>query len=289
MSQITAKIISDSVSETTGTRITTMELSYHRFIHSEFMTHRVFSRNASSSRAIPVDTLLKQVRNDPMMPLYWGSNKPGMQAGEELSGDELHIVQSEWLNAARIAADAAEQLKEQGLHKQIANRLLEPFLPIKVIVTATEWDNFFALRDHRDAQPEIQELAHCMKKAMDESEPDVLYPGDWHLPYVTKTELYQWVEDLGDVNIALELALKVSSARCARVSFLNHDGTKPLINKDVDLFNMLVKRPYTDGKGNTFADDDPIHASPTEHQATPMKVHGWSGNFRNWKQFRQTL
>ena len=159
MTQITAKIIADSISVITGIRLTTMELSYHRYIHSEFMTHRMFSRNASSSRAIPIKKLLEQVKNDPMMPIHWGSNKPGMQAGEELKGEDLHVAQREWINAANNAVDTASHLQELGLHKQIANRLLEPFLAIKVVVTATEWENFFKLRIHKDAQPEIQELA----------------------------------------------------------------------------------------------------------------------------------
>lgn len=287
--QITAKIIADSISETTGTRLTTMELSYHRYIHSEFMTHRVFSRNASSSRAIPVKKLLDQVRNDPMMPVHWGSNQAGMQAGDELTGPELELTKGYWSEMAKIAVQGVERLDSLNLHKQVANRLLEPFLPIKVVVTSTEWENFFNLRDHPDAQPEIQILARKMFGAMESSAPQSLIPGQWHLPYVSNLEFAKMVNDCGNYDYALETALKCSSARCARVSYLNHDQSDPSVDGDVGLFNMLVTRPYTDKKGHVFKSTDPIHASPTEHQGTPMEVHGWSGNLRNWKQFRQTL
>lgn len=289
MSQITAKIISDSISATTGTRLTTMELSYHRFIHSEFMTHRVFSRNASSSRAIPVKKLLEQVRNDPMMPIYWGSNKPGMQAGDELIDHALDECKDVWSQGAKDAVRRVEMLGIVGLHKQIANRLLEPFLPIKVVVTSTEWNNFFNLRNHPDAQPEIQELAICMLEAMNNSEQVELHPHEWHLPYITGNEFNHLINDCGNYDYALEQMLKASSARCARVSYLNHDQSSPTLEADLKLFNMLAQRPYDDGKGHVLKVDDPVHLSPLEHQGTPMKVHGWSGNFRNWTQFRQVL
>lgn len=280
MPQITAKIIADSISYLTGTRLTTMELSYHRFIHSEFMTHRVFSRNASSSRAIPTKTLLAQVENDPMLPLYWGGNKAGMQAGEELTGDDLHSAQHVWLEHAKETVKQVKLLDNIHLHKQIANRLLEPFLPIKVVVTSTEWANFFALRDHKDAQPEIQELAKCMKQAMNDSTPAVISAGDWHLPYVSEDEIKTFNETV---------LQRMSAARCARVSYLNHDKSNCTMEGDIALFDMLATRPFDDGKGHILAADDPVHLSPLEHQATPMNVHGWSGNLRNWKQFRQLL
>lgn len=295
MSQITAKIIADSMAIASSTRLVTMELSYHRYIHAEFMTHRVFSRNASSSRAIPTKTLLEQVRYDPMMPVYWGSNKPGMQAGDELEGDELLMAQTEWLEHAKRTVKAVEILDSLHVHKQIANRLLETFLPIKVVVTSTEWDNFFHLRNHPDAQPEIQELARTMHKAMAESTPKKLKHGQWHLPYLKDNEIE---------SMDLDLAKKASSARCARVSYLNHDKTECILSDDLDLFNMLATRPFDDGKGHILLADDPVHLSPLEHQATPIGMGGdynkqaithasetsmWSGNLRNWIQYRQTL
>ena len=306
--QITAKIIMDSISSITGTRLTTMELKFHRFILPEFNTHRVFSRNASSSRAIPVKKLLTQVRDNPMMPVHWGSNKPGMQAGEELTDNDLHSVQSLWLDHAKDTVNTVESLDVLHLHKQVANRLLEPFLPIKVVVTSTEWTNFFALREHKDAQPEIQELAHKMHLALDLSTPNLLIPDEWHLPYLTAEEIH---------TMNLTDAQKASAARCARVSYLNHDKTECLLTEDLKLFNMLATRPFDDGKGHTMDINDPVHLSPLEHQATPINTNHiskyydkpdithvsfngkfgthsnelthWSGNLRNWIQFRQTL
>lgn len=156
---ISAKIVADSISPAGG-RLVTMELCYPRFIHSEFLTHRMFSRNASSSRAIPVEKMLQQVQENPAMPVHWGKNQPGMQAREEIfpnTGKDL------WKIYAKQTAKNAEELNLIGYHKQVVNRLLEPFQYIKVIVTATEWDNFFKLRLHEDAQPEMYELARCMK------------------------------------------------------------------------------------------------------------------------------
>ena len=298
---ITVKMIKDSISED-GVRLTTMQLHYHRYIHSEFMTHRVFSRNASSSRAIPVKTLLKQVRENPMMPIHWGSNKPGMQAGEELSSNGLGNAIRNWKAAAMDTADRVEYFEFIGLHKQVANRLLEPFLAINVVVTATEWSNWFMLRDHKDAQPEIQELARCMKQCMDESEPKTLLLGHWHLPYVSDEEMSNW-----DIECVMEQGLRSSAARCARVSYLNHDKTGCTIEGDNELFNMLATRPYNNGKGHILGADDPVHLSPLEHQGTPIDYDSeglyidngvthmdkddneWSGNFRGWIQYRQLL
>ena len=165
---ITATVIADSIADGCP-RLTTMQLRYPRFIHSEMMTHRAFSRNASSSRAIPVGRLIQDVIDDPAMPIYWGCNKPGMQAGGEI---ELKgMADWEWRSALRMSVDSARYMSKLGLHKQIVNRILEPFAHINVLVTATDWDNFFALRDHPDAQPEIAALAQEMKIAMVESTP----------------------------------------------------------------------------------------------------------------------
>lgn len=280
---ISAKIIEDSI--TFGTRLLTVELRYPRFIHSELMTHRVFSRNASSSRAIPVSKMLNQVCSDPAMPVYWGSNKPGMQAGDEVNSAQLKNVKKYWEDASIQAVKHAELLSEHGLHKQIANRLLEPWQFMKTIVTATEWDNFFELRLHPDAQPEFRALAECIKVVYETNIPDVKLAGkDWHLPYVSKDE-----KNICDINDLI----KLSVARCARVSYLNHDKSSPDHQKDLLLHDKLKESG---------------HMSPFEHIATPMdsieatdwlNVDGithidkqlvkWSGNFRNWIQYRQLL
>lgn len=267
---ISAKVIEDSDC-THGKRITTLELCYPRFIHSEFMTHRVFSRNAMSSRAIPVEKVLEQVRTNPAKPSHWGANQKGMQAASEVV--DTAGAQQLWLTAARRAADMAEEMSATGLHKQVVNRILEPFQWMRTIVTATEWDNFFHLRDHPDAQPEFRELAVAMREAMVDSKPVnrgrpgySSDPNAWHLPYVYPGER--------DYYLAAVLP-KISAARCARVSYLTHEGKKPRVDEDLELFDRLVG-------------SDPQHASPVEHQAYPAaEKDASSGNFRGWVQYRQ--
>ena len=266
-----AKIIADSVSQA-GARITTLQLKYPRFIHAEFMTHRLFSRNASSSRAIPVKKMLSQVWNDPAMPIHWGANKSGMQADVELKGFKKRAAKTLWRTASKAACSVAWLMMHLGLHKQVANRILEPFQYIHVIVTATEWDNFLALRAHPAAQPEIHELAIHIKKALDGSKPKLLKAGKWHLPYLTDQEIqdFAWIGQM-------ETALKVSAARCARVSYLRHDGGKPKVSEDVSLYSRLI-------------DSIPMHASPIEHQARPLSdKNEWSGNFKGWEQNRKRI
>lgn len=302
---IEAKVIADSISPA-GKRITTLQLRYPRFIHAEFMTHRVFSRNASSSRAIPVAKMIEQVRNDPAMPIHWGKNQPGMQAKEELTGADLEKAKLLWVESAKWAATIAEQMVTCGLHKQVANRILEPFQHIHVVVTATEFDNFFALRAHPDAQPEIHELAIQMHAAMNVSTPKLLQLGEWHLPYVTEMDQSAAFALYGRNDEAWALLRKVSGARCARVSYLKHDGERPAIEDDLELYSQLVVRPYTDKRGNVLTLGDPIHASPIEHQATPdtesdrysaegeLVGVGWDnfylhGNFVGWIQARKLV
>ena len=291
---ISAKIITDSIAN--GIRLTTMELNYHRFIHSEFMTHRMFSRNASSSRAIPVEKMIKQVNNNPAMPIHWGKNQPGMQARDEVTGSDLENAIGNWKDMAYHSARYSGVMsQDQGVHKQVVNRLLEPFQFIKVIVTATEWDNFFNLRLHPDADPHINELARCMKEAMDNSEPVELQAGQYHLPY------FGYLSHNDGNSLHLATAIKRSVARCARVSYMNHDSSAPSIEKDIALHDLLLSSG---------------HMSPFEHVATPMEftkydvlegsiefptgathmseiIDGignfWSGNFRGWVQYRSLL
>lgn len=301
--QITAKVIEHSIRHD-GKRhsrcefwgeLVTLQLQYPRFIHAEFMTHRVFSRNAASSRAIPVAKMIAQVRDNPAMPIHWGKNQPGMQAREEHDApvaleipmafdnpsDEplftfdrtLLTAKEAWFEAASRAAQVAQAMSEAGYHKQVVNRLLEPFQLMQVVVTATEWNNFFELRAHPDAQPEIQALAVAMHQAMHASTPVYRPPENsvtadgWHLPYVSAQERADFERD------PLKLA-RFSAARCARVSYLNHDGSNPNQEEDLKLFDRLVG-------------SRPLHASPIEHQACAL-AGGWeqSNNFRGWEQFR---
>ncbi len=279
---ITAAIIADSVSPQ-GIRLTTMQLRYPRFIHSEFMTHRVFSRNASSSRAIPVERLIQDVIDDPAMPVFWGSNKPGMQAGEELTGHERDVAITAWLATRDRCVEVARAMAGYGIHKQIVNRIIEPWCHINVVCTATEWSNFYALRRHPDAQPEMKALADAMWKAHDLNVPEELTPGLWHLPYVAG-------HDLTAVK-GHDTAIRLSVARCARVSYFTHEGKPPDIEADLKLYDRLV--------GSV-----PLHASPAEHQATPdgfgsaaaqyWSVAEWDhpqqhGNFTGWRQYRKML
>ncbi len=284
---ISALVIADSISKG-NKRITSLQLLYPRFVHAEFMTHRVFSRNASSSRAIPVDRLIADIISDTAMPIHWGKNQPGMQADEECDEKLLYhyygymmgkqcsryIAREEkWFEARDNAIKIAKEFTNQGYHKQIVNRLLEPFSHINVIVTATEWDNFFALRRHKDAQPEIHQLADEMWAVMQLSTPRVLKEGEWHLPYVTHTpsggEAAFWGED----------AIKLSVARCARVSYLTHDFKIPDVEQDLKLYDRLV--------GSV-----PLHASPAEHQATPDRFEYYKkqhANFQGWRQYRKMI
>jgi hypothetical protein len=251
---ITAKVIADSIADGCP-RLITLQLRYPRFIHSEFMTHRAFSRNASSSRAIPVERLIQDVIDDPAMPVYWGANKPGMQAGEEIGSQEYG-----WLVSRDSAVNCARYLANTGLHKQIVNRTLEPFAHINVLVTATEWDNFFSLRDHPDAQPEIAALARAMREAMDGSEPLELIEGEWHTPYCAPD---------GD--------RRVSAARCASVSYKTVDGKPMTDERALAIYDKL-------------AGSDPIHASPFEHIARPDPNNGpGCRNFTKWHQWRADI
>lgn len=286
---ITAKIIADSISEE-GVRLTTMQLSFPRFILPEFNTHRAFSRSARSSRAVPTAKLIEEVRKNPVMPIEWRKNIPGMQAGEEMSEKDAREASVVWKKAACAAADFAAHLTKLGLHKQWAARVIEPYLPVHVVVTATDYANFFALRCHPDAQPEIQALAREMYRAQSESKPDLLRHGEWHLPYVTgDDEVEAWAR-VGSENEAMSLLCRISSARCARVSYNRHDGQAPSVEDDLKLFDRL-------------AGSQPIHASPMEHQATPdIMLHAvnggaqaqWlcpelHGNLRGWRQFRKMI
>ena len=281
---IEVRIIADSVSPQ-GKRITTFQLKYQRFFHSELMTHRMLSRNASSSRAIPVSKMISQVWNDPAMPIHWGQNKAGMQANTELSGFKLKLAKALWVATGRVACIASWGMMKVGMHKQVTNRILEPWQYIHVVVTATNWDNFFALRNHKDAQPEFRALAALMEHEMDSNLPTELAADEWHLPYMTteEIELAKYMGSYSDLP-------KRSAARCARVSYNKHDGSEPSYDDDMELYNQLITRPFTDKRGNTYGDDSPIHASPVEHQAYPAAnpYEVW-GNFAGWVQLRKLI
>lgn len=292
---VSAKVIKDSISPD-GVRITTLELEYPRIIHSELMTHRVFSRNSASSRAIPVSKVIELVESNPAMPVHWGKNQAGMQAKEELDDLNKEAVRQLWLEAAKQAVSIAKVMADIGGHKQVVNRILEPFQHMKVVVTSTEWANWDWLRDHPDADPTIHALAKEMKRVRNESTPEELFYGEWHLPYVNseRSKVYaerNYFDEHGE-PITLEQARMISASCCAQTSYRKQDGS---LEKAEDIFKKLVE-------------SEPCHASPVEHMATPAErsdtrlemfeegiTHRckdywtWSGNFRGWIQFRQLI
>lgn len=257
------KIIADSVGPN-GARLTTFALKYPRFIHSEIMTHRAFSRSASSSRAVPTAEVIRRVVEDPAIPIHWGKNQKGMQAERELTPEEQARCREKWLAARDDAVARARELLDLGLHKQVASRILEPFSHIHVVLSATTFTNFFALRVHPDAQPEFQYLSALMAVAYRGSRPTPRLAGEWHLPYVRTEEWDRW-----DIDALLQFSV----ARCARVSYLKHDGGEPDPVADATLAGRLMESG---------------HWSPAEHQGRAGH-RGPSGNFRGWLQYRQTL
>lgn len=290
---ISAKIIADSISN--FNRITTFELEYPRFLLSELNTHRMLSKNSASSRAIPVAKMLEQIVNNPAMPVWWGKNQAGMQAAEEL--EDSTEARRLWLEARKSAVEFATKLSEAGLHKQITNRITEPWQRMKTVATGTEWANLLWLRDHKDAQPEFAELAKCIREEFEASKPMVLMPGEWHVPYVQsamaeggdKDDEWAYFSDEG--RITLDQALKLSASCCAQVSYRNSNTS---LEKAIEIYDKLVGMDHK-------------HASPFEHQATPMEKHSpfavmqegvthrdrngnfWSGNFKGWVQHRQLI
>lgn len=295
-----AKVLADSRSPA-GHRLTTLEATFPRFVLAEFNTHRVFSRNSASSRAIPIAKQLRRVLEDPYVPIEFGSNQPGMQAGAALDGEKREAAEAEWLRARGDAVrhvlgliagadafsphdDLLETLQEVegvirdksqpaewlNVHKQVANRLLEPFMWHTVIVTATEWDNFWNLRCHPDAQPEIRLVAETMRETIVASAPEELTENEWHLPLVRPEDR--------DQIASIEDLIKVSAGRCARVSYLTHAGERDL-GADIQLHDRLLESG---------------HMSPLEHPARPLTADElaegeWSGNFRGWHSYRKTI
>ena len=290
----TVKIVCDSTYQ--GSRITTFVLTYPRYIHAELLTHRSMSRNAQSSRAIPAAKRIERVRSNPVMPIRWGANQRGMQAKEE-SVERPDYCEVVWRQAAAAAATTAEALAGQNLHKQWVNRVLEPFDTITTVVTATDWGNFFGLRCHPDAQPEIADLAWKMAdlyyyyepKSVEDLGlipdrtdaprfPEALRTGDWHLPFLdehTRAKLYDSCTDSAELASSYVELAKLSVARCARVSYLTHEGSTPDVEKDLALHDMLL----SDG-----------HMSPFEHQAVASDQPHPASNFGGrWKQYRKML
>lgn len=280
-----AKILLDSISPT-GHRLTTFQITFPRIVLAEFNTHRMISRNAASSRAIPLSKILQQVEEDPFIPIWWPKNQPGMQGLEEIESKDEFIA--EWLVARNNAVRHARLLA--AVHKSIPNRLLEPWMWTTVICTATEWENFFYLRQDENippnylslfnpnfpAEPHMQIIACMMRFHYRASTPILRQPGDWHLPLVDGYDLEELKTDpfyLSDWRNGA----KISTGRCARVSYLTHEGIRAPM-KDIELHDSLLKN---------------FHMSPFEHAARVQNPEQWagnySGNFFGWQQYRKLI
>jgi len=283
-----AKVIADSLSPD-GVRLTTMEIVIPRIVLAELNTHRMLSKSSASSRAIPVEKMIAAVENDPYIPEQWDRNGAGMQGHGVVDDEDAGAAILEWLAARNDAVKRAKNLLARNIHKQITNRLLEPFMWHTVIVTATEWSNFFNLRCNPLAHPALRNTAEAMREAMAASTPSPITYGEWHLPYFDSA---RDADVAGPTN-----RVKVCVARCARVSYLTHDGIRDP-SKDIALADSLLANG---------------HMAPLEHVAQPMTradvIHRWNrtngltgfdpldidvrehftGNFRGWVQYRKTI
>jgi len=331
--QHSAKILADSLSPD-DVRLTTMEVVIPRIVLAEFNTHRVFSRNSASSRAIPVERMLQRVQENPYVPEEFGANKKGMQAGDALPKDVAAMARLDWLIARDNAVDRAKKLLERGVHKQLTNRLLEPWLWHTIICTATEWDNFFHLRCHPHAHPDIRKTAELMRSAMEENEPKQLDYGEWHLPLLQDDEcvVYDVKADIKEESRAgrgetdrekafnytamdvkaenieatvsrtsaddnrvmgIETAIKVCVGRCARVSYLTHDGQR-IIEKDIELHDQLVQNGHMSPAEHVARPASPDDARKwiddiVETHYTPCPCDLFWGNLKGWVSYRKTI
>lgn len=285
-----ARIVLDTVAES-GKRITTIAATYPLIIHNEFLTHRALARNSASSRAIPYRkdnakiTLRNQVLDNPFVPIKWGAEQKGMQTGESIEAPAL--ATHEWLKARDAAIAQADALFDLGVHKSLINRVVEPYRWMTTVMTATEWENFFRLRCHADAEIHLRTIAELIRDVKKASTPQSpielncsqepfnaetegdLIDRQWHLPFVTNHDLVELTRDFSAHDI-----VRISVARCARVSYLTHDGSRDP-GKDLELFDRLM-----DGSG--FG-----HYSPMEHVAMAADAAVRSGPFVGWEQYRK--
>jgi hypothetical protein len=277
------KVILDSLAPC-NKRLTTLQLTYPRFVHSEVLTHRDRARNSGSSRAIPWPVMCEQIQTNAVVPIKWGKNQKGMQTGEEVDEATRQQAEAIWLGARDSALKAAQALHELGIHKSLCNRLTEPWMWITVVMTATEWNNFLRQRCHRDAEVHIQRIAYMIKEELERSKPVVAHRGYWHLPYIEEDD-WRNVPVLAQLKNkfpfhmcpALPVLKAASVARCARVSFKPFNAENKDLADDVRLFQDL----------QTGSDGAIMHASPFEHVAEALADPVRSGPFVGWKQFRK--
>lgn len=254
--EITAEVVADSLAPC-GARLMTQVWTINRDIQAEVNTHKMLSKSSASSRAIPPARMIQNILSDPFVPLVWGTNQAGMQAGVPLEGEAKTEAERDWLRIRDIVIKEAMFFQaKHNLHKQIVNRLVQPWMMTKIIISGTDWDNLFGLRCHPAAEPHFQKVAYAARNAMQASTPRQLKAGMWHLPFVDKA-----AKDDPVHGIAGEVLYKVAMARCARVSYLNHEG-KFDVDSDVALFEKLVGQ-------------DPKHAAPSEHIAQALDWPKW--------------
>lgn len=287
-----AKVVCDSVSPA-GVRLVSVEACYPRFIHAELMTHRAFSRNAASSRAIPFyragadgvaipNCFYSRVLIDPVVPEFIGREQAGMQSGENFEGEEYFKILQRIVSMRDNVLDACMEMYRMGVHKSIINRYLEPWQWMTVLITATDWNNFWRLRIHGAAEKHFQKIARLTAEAVKQSSPALLRHGEWHTPYIQDVDR-EFVRNGGVKNFGTETDILkyVSAGRCARLSYLTHEGKRDL-SKDIALCKQLIDPRTAD------LDPDVLHASPLEHVAMALTdPRERSGNFRGWHQFRK--
>jgi hypothetical protein len=267
-----AKVVADSIGPS-GVRLLSVLCSYPLMVHAEDLRHRCFSFSVASNRAIPTRLIIRQVIDDPVIPIWFGKNQGGMSAREELTGWRLRVARWAWLAARWPAIAIVWLMLRIGLHKQIANRILSPWQWVTVLKTGTDWDNFFALRCHPDAQPEMRRIAEMIRDAIAESKPREIGEGGWHLPFVSVNELLREYEHGEDDDVSERTLCLFSSARCARVSLARQNERKS--SKDeIAMAEKLMKSG---------------HFSPFEHQAQALPDQRRCANLRGWLSFRSTI
>lgn len=287
VSGVSAKILADSVCN--GKRLTSFEITLPKVLLAELNTHRILSKNFSSSRAIPVG---KFAEIDSFAPKNWLKNQSGMIAKQEVIADE-DSADFVWGTVINDCKEAATKLSKLDVHKQWANRPNDWHIVAKGVLSGTDWANFLWLRNHSAAQPEIRELAEIIDKLLQTNVPVSLLSGQWHLPYV-RNEIVNGKQTCFDVSgnaIELEVARKISASCCAQASYRKLDES---VEKSLDLYDKLLGM-------------DRLHCSPFEHVATPISeqfpfspwtegiTHRsrdndyWSGNFRGWIQYRHLI
>jgi len=267
-----AKVVADSIGPS-GVRLLSILCSYPLMVHAEHLRHRCFSFSVASNRAIPTRLIIRQVIDDPVVPIWFGKNQGGMSAREELTGWRLRVARCAWLAARWPAIAIVWLMLRIGLHKQIANRVLAPWQWVTVLVTGTDWDNFFALRCHPDAQPEMRRAAEMMRDAIAESKPNELGETGWHLPFISTNELLRVLAPADPIEDGEQKLCLISAARCARVSVIRQDE-KRSSRDEVAMAEKLMKSG---------------HFSPFEHQAQALLGDHRCANLRGWMSYRSTI